>query len=151
MPMKTKELQREYQRKWIAQRRANFFADKYCVWVLPDESLCGSQEKLELDHIDASNKINNSIWSWSEERRSKEIEKCQVLCHTHHLEKTHINRESARGSKHGNSKFTDELIREIRSKYARGNCTYRSLAKEYNTCFQNISDIITKRTWKEII
>lgn len=75
------EQKREYQRKWVAARRNDFFKDKSCV-------KCGSTERLELDHIDRATKVSNSIWSWSEPRRLKEIEKCQVLCYDHHLEKT---------------------------------------------------------------
>jgi 5-methylcytosine-specific restriction endonuclease McrA len=72
---------REYQRKWIAARRAEWFLDKYCV-------KCGSIDDLEIDHIDSSTKISNSIWSWSAVRRDAELAKCQVLCHKCHWEKT---------------------------------------------------------------
>jgi len=73
MPMATKELQREYGRKWVAQRRADFFADKKCEW-------CGSTDELQLHHRDPETKIASVIWSWSEKRRLEEIEKCIVLC-----------------------------------------------------------------------
>lgn len=81
MPLATKEAQREYQRQWIAKRRADYFDGKSCV-------NCGSLDKLELDHIDPSTKIDSHIWSWSITRREEELVKCQVLCHTCHLEKT---------------------------------------------------------------
>jgi hypothetical protein len=77
----TGEQKREYQRKWLAARRADFFKDKVCV-------VCGSSEKLELDHIDKSTKITHRIWSWSTARREEELTKCQVLCEEHHLQKT---------------------------------------------------------------
>lgn len=85
MAYKDKEAQREYQRQWVAKRRAEFFADKSCV-------LCGSTDRLELDHIDPSAKVSHRIWSWSEARRSAEIEKCQVLCYDHHKEKSSRDR-----------------------------------------------------------
>lgn len=72
---------REYQRKWIANRRAEFFKDKSCA-------KCGSTESLELDHIDRLTKVSNSIWSWSQVRREEELAKCQVLCSDCHLKKT---------------------------------------------------------------
>lgn len=81
MPMATKEAQREYVRKWVAKRRADFFADKSCV-------RCGDSENLELDHIDRKNKVASAVWSWSKERREIEIAKCQVLCETCHKRKT---------------------------------------------------------------
>lgn len=68
---------REYQRNWLAARRAEFFSDKCCVG-------CGSTDQLELDHLDPSKKITHRVWSWSAVRRDAEIAKCQVLCfHCH--------------------------------------------------------------------
>jgi len=81
MPYKDRDAQREYQRKWVANRRAEWFSDKSCI-------VCGSTDKLELDHIDASQKISHNIWSWSWERIEEEVAKCQVLCRYHHQIKT---------------------------------------------------------------
>jgi len=81
MPCSTKEAQVEYQRKWMAARRASYFSDKRC-------SECGSDIDLELDHIDPSMKVSHRIWSWSEEKRSAELAKCQVLCVECHRKKT---------------------------------------------------------------
>lgn len=82
MPYKDISEQREYQRKWIAKRRKDWFdANGPCV-------LCGSSDDLELDHIDESTKVTHNIWSWSEKRRADELVKCQVLCKICHLEKT---------------------------------------------------------------
>lgn len=50
---------------------------------------CGSREKLELDHKNRTDKISHRIWSWSEQRRSEELAKCQVLCRDCHKEKTY--------------------------------------------------------------
>jgi hypothetical protein len=79
--MATPEAQREYQRQWVARRRAEWFADKVCL-------RCGSIDGLELDHIDWRTKVSHSIWSWSAARRAKELKKCQVLCHDCHLQKS---------------------------------------------------------------
>lgn len=51
---------------------------------------CGSNENLEIDHIDPSTKEYNisQIWSRDEETRNKELAKCQALCHDCHKEKT---------------------------------------------------------------
>lgn len=91
MPYKDKEKQREYQKQWMASRRADFFKDKSCVE-------CKSVENLELDHIDPSKKITHNIWSWSKSRREEELAKCQVLCKECHKEKT---REQFTTSTHG--------------------------------------------------
>jgi hypothetical protein len=79
--MATKEAQREYQRKWMAARRANWFRDKCCV-------RCGSKTNLEIDHIDPLTKVSHYVWSWAEERRNAELAKCQVLCRPCHQAKS---------------------------------------------------------------
>lgn len=98
MGYKSAEAQREYQREWIAARRAEFFKDKKCV-------RCGSRESLELDHIDPSMKVDHKIWSWSQERRDEEIAKCQVLCKPCHVEKTGADIEPPHGT---NSRYTSK-------------------------------------------
>lgn len=89
--------QREYQRQWVAKRRNKYFEDKYCVD-------CGKQETLELDHIDPTTKISNSIWSWSEKRRAEELIKCVIRCHTCHVTKT-INHDMRRAIHGTRSKY----------------------------------------------
>ena len=81
MPIYNRERKREYDRLWVAKRRAAFFADKSCTF-------CKSTNSLEIHHIDPSTKIANSIWSWSQERRDIELTKCIILCYTCHKEET---------------------------------------------------------------
>lgn len=92
MPMATNEEQREYQRKWMAKRRADWLRGKCCV-------KCCSTENLQVDHVDPSTKIDHKVWSWSKERRDAELSKCQVLCRACHQEKT--TKESYRPDRHG--------------------------------------------------
>jgi hypothetical protein len=73
--------QREFNRLWVARRRAEYLSTKCCV-------VCGSKTDLEIDHIDPSKKISHTVWSWSIERRDQELSKCQVLCSNCHKEKT---------------------------------------------------------------
>lgn len=49
---------------------------------------CGSDAKLEVDHIDPMTKVSSAFWCWSIARRDKELAKCQVLCSGCHLAKT---------------------------------------------------------------
>lgn len=77
MPYQDRDAQREYQRRWVAQRRAAWFADKTCSW-------CGGSDRLELHHADPEKKLNHKIWSWGENRRLNEIGKCIVLCRPCH-------------------------------------------------------------------
>lgn len=85
--MSTQEAQRQYQREWKAKRRKAYFQDKFCV-------ICGSTDRLELDHTDPSTKLSHNIWSWSEARRKTELNKCQILCFVCHKDKT--KRENVR-------------------------------------------------------
>jgi hypothetical protein len=71
------QTQRDYQRRWVAQRRALFFSEKECEW-------CGERSSLELHHIDVTKKESHNIWSWGEKRRLAEIAKCLVLCQSCH-------------------------------------------------------------------
>lgn len=81
MPIADADERRAYQARWVASRRAAYFAGKRC-------GKCGSVEELELDHVDPSQKISHKIWSWSATRRAAELAKCQVLCSTCHKAKT---------------------------------------------------------------
>lgn len=65
---------------------------------------CGATEELEFDHIDPAAKSFN-LWKRSgitEERFQAELAKCQLLCPTHHKQKTLRDRGqvSAKGT-HG--------------------------------------------------
>ncbi len=73
----TGEQKKEYQRQWMARRRAEWFADKLCV-------VCGTKENLELHHIDPETKVHHCVWSWSKARRDAELAKCEVRCEEHH-------------------------------------------------------------------
>lgn len=89
MPYSDKEKQREYQRRWLANRRTK--------WIESNGpcAKCGSTEQLEVDHIDRSTKHpklielgTGGMWSWSKERLTEELAKCQVLCNDCHKKKT---------------------------------------------------------------
>lgn len=92
MPYAEKEKQREYARRWLANRRAAYLAGKRCV-------LCGSTQRLEIDHADPRQKVSHRVWSWSESRRQAELHKCRVLCRECH-EKRHAD-EKRTGFSHG--------------------------------------------------
>jgi len=77
MPYANKEAQREYQRMWMAARRAAALDGKTC-------SFCGSGEQLEFHHFDRADKVDHKVWSWSSARRDAELSKCIVLCQACH-------------------------------------------------------------------
>jgi len=85
MPFKNKEQKRKYQREWYANRRKQWIeANGPCI-------LCGSNENLEVDHIDPNQKVTHKIWSFTESKRNEELAKCQVLCRECHMEKTYYD------------------------------------------------------------
>lgn len=113
MPYACPEAQREYQRTWIASRRAEYFADKVCA-------SCGGVDRLELDHVDPSTKVTHAIWSWSATRRAAEIAKCQTLCYRCHKAKSaEFAFVPHGGGVRGRDKCPCRLCKDARATYAR--------------------------------
>jgi len=77
-------------------------AERRFVWLNANGPCvkCGSDEDLEVDHIDPSLKIDHKVWSWSDVRRSAELAKCQVLCHKCHARKTAASRPQKQHGTH---------------------------------------------------
>ena len=87
MPILDRELRRKYAREWVAKRRNSWFNNNGPC------RRCWSYDNLELHHLDPKEKESHNIWSWSEERRNKELEKCIILCeHCHYLVHFYITR-----------------------------------------------------------
>lgn len=134
MPYKDKARQRDYSRQWIAKRRATWFENKSCVQ-------CGSTERLELDHVDPSTKVDHCIWSWSEERRNFEIAKCQVLCYDCHRRKSNaFLSETTAHRPHPHRKLTNEQVLEIRMRKDEGP---RKLGQEFGVSHPTISRLLS--------
>jgi len=81
MPIKDVHERRAYQLAWLAKRRAAWFKGKVC-------ETCGSEDNLELDHVDRSTKIDHRVWSWSQSRRDEELAKCVPRCHKCHSKRS---------------------------------------------------------------
>lgn len=83
---KDKAEQREYQKEWIRNRRDEWINDNG-----PCQT-CGSDDRLEVDHVDRSKKLLSpaKLWSMSRDnpKRISELAKCQVLCFNCHKAKT---------------------------------------------------------------
>lgn len=139
MPIKDPEKRREYLRQWMAGRRAAWFEGKSCA-------RCGSTENLELDHIDRSTKVDSHIWSWSEERRSAELAKCQALCRSCHLDKTRTEGPFAFGEAVTISKLTEAKVREI----LRSTLSHRELGRRYGVSEKVIRLVRKRETWKHV-
>lgn len=97
MPYANADQRREYQRRWMRERREQWLAENGPC------KRCGSSDQLEVDHIDPEQKVSHRIWSWSHERRSAELAKCQVLCIDCHSTKTlaEVQRDLMHGTHQG--------------------------------------------------
>jgi len=124
---KSKEAQRRYQQQWIKDRRDGYFKDKVCA-------ICGSKEKLELDHIDRLTKVGHKIWSWSKQRRDLELTKCQVLCEEHHSTKSAVE------SMNILRKLNATQVQEVRNDLVAG-MTQVAVAKKFNVSRRTILSI----------
>lgn len=77
MPYADSEQMRDYQRRWVAERRHASLLDRVCEG-------CGSSEKLEWHHLSRDEKVSHKIWSWSAPKREAELAKCIPLCSSCH-------------------------------------------------------------------
>jgi len=64
---------------------------------------CGGRDGLEIDHVDPSHKSFSipKMWNTREDIFWAEVEKCQLLCHRHHVEKTIRDRGFNSKDQHG--------------------------------------------------
>jgi len=83
MPYKDKEKQKDFQKKWIRERREKALDGKKCV-------KCNSTNELRLHHKEPGKKVDHKIWSWAPERFKREMAKCEWLCLPCH-EKLHAD------------------------------------------------------------
>lgn len=81
MPYKDPIAQRKFIKEWKAIRRAEWLREN-------GPCPCGSWEQLEIHHKDPSKKITHRVWTWTKEKRDKELAKCEVLCDKCHQIKT---------------------------------------------------------------
>jgi len=81
VPYADPEAQRRYQREWAASRRREYVDGQVCA-------KCGSDERLELHHLDKTTKVSHRIWTWSRDRIEAELAKCEWWCRNCH-EKHH--------------------------------------------------------------
>lgn len=138
----TGEQKKVYDRERRARIRAAFFDGRTCA-------LCGSSDRLELDHVNPETKVSHNIWSWSEIRRQDELKKCRVLCYNCHMTKSKTER--AKGTQKVKShKLTNAQIIEIRELYSTGQYTYRELSDMYDVYFTAIGKIVRLENWKHV-
>lgn len=106
-----------YMKRRYQQRRATAIAmlGGRCI-------ICGSTERLELDHIDRATKQLDlgRLWSTTPARYFTEIAKCQLLCHDHHKAKSAQEMSVEHGGgKSGKRNCRCEPCRARKSEYNR--------------------------------
>lgn len=83
-----------YMKKRYQERR------DYAIFLLGGECVkCGSEDRLEFDHIDPAQKTFSfsKIWSYSMKVFGQELMKAQLLCYTCHKEKTSSEQSKGHG------------------------------------------------------
>lgn len=58
--------------------------------------------------------------------------------------------QTAKGSKHGCSKLTEDVVKKIREEYAVGDTSHSKLAKKYNISPPSIWFILHRVTWRHV-
>jgi len=61
-----------------------------------------------------------------------------------------IGLRSGDGVKNSQSKLTEDKVKRIRSRYAKGDITQRQLAEDYGLCQQTIGNVITRKSWDHV-
>ena len=105
---KDREVKRSYQREWVRNRRKAWIdANGPC-------KVCGSDENLEVDHINPSEKSMDPapLWSMSDNNPVKlaELSKCQVLCKSCHMKKTIRERAERKEAKLKEQELEQETV-----------------------------------------
>lgn len=150
MPCKDRATQREFQRNWMQARRqrALQYLGGICVQ-------CGATEDLEIDHIDPAKKEHHisGRLSYRWEITVVELDKCQVLCHDCHVEKSRTDgsrtKNILRGERVGSSKLTEDNVCVIK-RLLREGYTQRKIAARFGVHRVTIGDIARGRTWSHI-
>jgi hypothetical protein len=139
MPIKDPEARRRYQREWKARRVRELKG----AWMAANGPCvdCGSWDQLELDHVDPSTKVSHRIWSWSDEHRAAELEKCAPRCRVCHARKSAT--ECAFGVDNGAAKLTPEIVTAIRESPE----STQALARRFGVARNTVWLARTRQTW----
>lgn len=139
MSYKDPAAQARYQARWAKKHRQEWIAENGPC------RFCGSWDRLEVDHIDPTQKVTHAVWSWAPERRDAELAKCQVLCRACHSKKTgEQNRARILGKPGPPRKLTR---REVLAIYAAEGQGSRAVAKRFGIHHATVHDIWSGRTW----
>lgn len=107
-------------------------------------SLCGSTDRLEIDHINSTQKSFNigARMSYKESTILEELSKCRLLCHECHIKKT-------KDCKDGPQKINADTAIAICKEYINTPITQKDLAIKYGLAQTTISAILGGRRWAD--
>jgi hypothetical protein len=137
MPYADRARQRQYQREWLARRRATWLTDKRC-------HDCGSSDGLEIDHVDPDEKVEHRVWSWRADRRLAELDKTVPRCRDCHRRKGLVNGELLRSAL-----LDEDDVRALRV-FGRRRMTCATLGELFGVSPSTISAVLNHRTWRHI-
>ena len=107
-------------------------------------SICGSRQRLEVDHIDpttkANHKVSQNMWNGCLKRLAHELLKCQVLCHDCHFKKSQTERRD----------FNEYQARRFRNLYQHG-VKISNLARVYGITHTGMSNIVKYKRYREVL
>jgi hypothetical protein len=142
----TGEKKRKYQREWSRKRRED--------WVKANGpcQTCGSNKRLEIDHIDYNIKSVHvsRIWSYTKSKREAELAKCQVLCHSCHKKKTAKEAtERFTGTRSKLRKLSKDQFFSLMDDLYVKKLSQRKVEQLYPISRQTISHIALKMVYKD--
>lgn len=149
--MKDRDYHREYSRNYYHSRKSEL------VRLLGGAcKKCGDDSNLQFDHIDPASKnfSISKLLNFSKEVVLKELEKCQLLCQSCHIEKTKLfkdgYRKRARGESVSSSVLTDSLVLKIRRLYQSG-VSLNQLSMDFPDVKRStLYAVVSNRTWKHV-
>jgi hypothetical protein len=137
-----REYLREYQKGWTKMRRLAWLeANGPC-------KQCGSWVKLEVDHVDPSQKVSHRVWSWTADRRNAELKKCQVLCQACHKIKSNAFHSRVKTGKRGVAiKLTPDEVEQI-YRMAKSGGSPRYIGTLFGIAHSTVIHIRDGRYWR---
>lgn len=102
------------------------------------------ENKPEVNHKDANpsnNRVDNLEWCTRQENSD----------HAHQMGRIdYSNRDHAKGVRNGNSKLTEDLVKEIKQRVLVSGESCLSVSKDYGVTYQTVCNIKTGRVWKHV-
>lgn len=150
---------REYMAKRYKERR------EYVIKKLGGKCVeCGSTLQLEVDHKDSEDKEFNPFgrfWSYPMRFLDLELEKCQLLCRKHHIEKSRAQHDYANPAQHGTTYMymehncrCDLCTAVMRKSWAKSKRNYRRRKRYDELISKQIGPYIhpiKKNQWQDVL